>query len=1627
MPVSKETIDAIRSHLNQAATWAHAIQATINNPETLWFAVLARELFKELNFLDRLLTYPVEQIPAEFKKRCEYRLNTPDECISIIHDPNTITNTLYITIARLLFNQSDLKLLIEILLPTIKRCIYIQDTTPISSNTTAKEIKAAFDHSDVTLQTDDLSFLSGVRVTETSLSDCVFIDDAVFPLAQTLPIAPSITWQTKWFRALAEYRQYPGLKEKIEAHNGYFRELKNHVDRGFVGFTATDLFNYLIHGLRRAGSRVTHQEYAHASILTVLNHFFDDFRRLPELVQNQLKALPMSYHWANVGVLLSELETDSICVETSAETLEAVLDRYKNDPLFTTRHHINGSKTNPFSIDWQNKLSKTIEENKHLPSLLVLQLLKHIEIIEPELLLWLIKLLPVSAYSALIDTLQSSLCNEPIQAFLRVCRNDALSDEQKSGLLAGIVSYVFTSTNDESMIIRLIKDFNGSSQSINNLAALVHALKVPLVKFTDGNHQNLLHFIAAHATYPHACLKQLSDPAKIMLSVQKDNQGHYPIHLARSTHDFNVLLRYQPEAKRLSFVLDANHQLCPLIFNEASARTLLDLLTHLSKTDQIRFLRAKTKTGQRVIEDIIALNNPSLFNVEASQLNKLFTLLTVRQFKNKTTFIDVVLRENTWENIEARIRALLIAEITEDKYICRPVFARKIDHLLALFNQIHISLTADDYIAFIRDVANTPPTPASMVKLGCLLEPLMSQPLPCSRFALLMQNNAELFNLLINHSLHRKHHHKVIFNPYLFYIFIEILRKNNDTESLTGFLNTRVALGSSSHLELSVKELLIKDLVRLYKSLATSTPLLLDLISKLFSLEMTEIPAYNITSSAMVWIRKFFNDAATKPDSEAILKALTSHFAQNILRINASYYIKLLKRYAECLVLVEKSTTAERSSIEQEYLSNICTLLNGNQPYETLALLNLKPIGATRTIQSQLSPHIKRMMQVIEPIADAYSHGQPLMTPDESAIRRVIHNILDEVENRKPIDLPKLEIILQFVPISIKDVLKAAFRSNAIEVIQHLLESYRDALQTIHREKHLISLYLKCEHSFSAEIPLLLNHYGFQIASTERPLPNDDLSRCLQKTCEKPIRDSEQAILLITELQKAGADFNAVNHLGFPPLFYAFSNITIARALIQLGADVNFITQSGENILSHSIKSYQKMEHQFIDYPLIEMLIRAGIKSTILNRRNIIVYNQYMTILGFLLQNHMKLRNERSRSDSRNCMLAALEAGATPFFFTEEHHWAYRIFQKGIFPDNDILKAQANNYPQLMRDQTELLAIIKALTVALAGYRRHISSRYEDVSCMTDIYSFDIKNKINLLQTALVLCRSTYSLEDAKNTLNTLIKKFVDSDTPGIITVARFPQLPSHKCLFTLIGSFSPEAIPSPADYPTPEFPHLIMGPIPIEAIKNPRHSMVFLKLCAPAQFASVNFYQLFADLNAYQHRQVNDYTFLLFWSTLENWFASLNNDQLIACITQMTKDRSASDFHAYCYHNMPVLFLYQLKVLAIQNDPELIKIMHTRYPDKWLLDKALLDSSKPFKMNLNSALGQKLEDYFEYRKSLLTELRVIRHNGPTLFEGSQKKVEHLREALHKLSKFSDESLFTHFKSENKPTTKHKA
>ncbi len=1713
MLITRDTINFIRSHLNEAGRWANAIRTNINNTQALFFAVTARELFNELNFLDRLLTYPAEQIPVEFKKRCEQRASTPDEFISIADNPSTVTNQLYLTLAKLIFNPLDLRELLAILMPSITRCIHIQDPYVSSTNPSVKDIKAAFDNSDVYLQEGDMSFLAGVPITDTCLSDCVFIENAVFPLAQTLPIAPSFTWYTKWFRALQEYAKYPGLKEKIETHNATFRELKSDIEHGFIGLIAADLFNYLIHGLRKAGSLVTGQELADPSILTVLNHFLDDFRRLPELIQNQLKALPLIYHWANVGALLGALETGSICVETSADALQTLLTRYKNDPLLTTRHHISGSKTVSFSTQGKNNLSKTTEDTNPLPSTLVLQLLNHIEMTDAELLLWLLRSLPVTAYVTVLETIQSSPRNETIAAFCAACLNDTLSDEEKSGLLAALMACehaymliprdtvkklfiglsadrrrtllqklstltaiqhflsiadyadypfdeldhaalkslpltlkleiaihnrryfyllpiltieelqaaVFTPTNNDSMIIRILKEYSGIFQSFRNLVELVHLREVPIEKFTDCNNQNLLHFIAAHATHPDACLKQLSEHEKTTLSVQKDNQGHTPIHLSNSAHVFYLLLCCQPEAKRLSLVIDSNHQLHPTISKEPSASFLLNVLYTLSETDQIPFLRAKTQTGQRVIEHIITLDK-KLFHKDATkQPNKLLKLLTKHNFNNKAEFIDLVLSKNTWENIETLTRVLLIAEFTDDKYFSASFHSNKIKKLVVFMQKNYIPLTTDDCLAIIRDVANTPPTPESMVKLGYLLELLMRRSLPSSRIALLMQNNAELFNLLINRSLHTTH-----FNPYLFYVFIDFLRRNNDTASLTDFLNSRVALGNPVNRELTVKELLINDLVQLYASLPTSTPLTLNLISTLFSLEMTEIPVQKITVSAMYWVRKYFNDSATKPDSEAILQTLTLHFEENIHRIDVRNYIKLLKTYAECSVLVEKATTAERDSLAQHYLSSICVLLNTNQPYETLVLLNLKPIGAMGTIQSQLRPHIRLMMQMLRPITDFYYQGQFIIQPDEPTMARVIHNTLNKIAHQKHVDLPELEIILQCVPISIQDVLEAAFRANAIEVIKHLLESHRDALQPIHQKKHLISLYLKWERTFSAEVPLLLNQYGFHIVSPKRPLSSDDLSHCLQRTCRGFTGDATYAVLLIPELQRAGADFNAVDSHGLPPLFYTLNNPSIASTLVQLGADINFITKSGENVLSHYIETYCKMKHALIDYTLIETLIRAGIKTEILNRRNITVYGSKMTILGYLLEVYLKLTNRNHQSDSKECMLAALEAGATPFFFTKEHYWAYQLLQ-GIFPGNEILKAQANNYPQLMRDQTELVAIKEALTVAIREYKRHNPSKYakDYVSCGADIYTLDVENKINLLQTVLQLCETTYSLEDVKNALNTVIKKFVDSDAPGIITVARYPKLPSHEVLFNLMGSFSPEAIPNIANYPTREFPHYIMGPILMDAIRYPVCFMRFLQSCAPEQFTSVRFYPLFHEVQ-YDKSHLPG-----LWTNLQNWFASLNDDQLIACITQIIneghRDNPDWAFQHYCFEK-PMLFLYRLKALAIQNDPNLIHYMHTPCDDELLLDIALVDYPESFKMSPNSALGQKLEDYFQYRKSLLNQLVVTSKIGLTLFSiDDQKKAQAIRQELKQLASFTDESLFTHFKSENKPTIKHRA
>lgn len=1496
MNITQMTLDALRTLITAAKEHADKIPANIHDTYTLWQTVSTREFYNELNFLDQLLTYPLEQIPAIFKARCQARQTTPEQFISYADHPNTRTNRLYVQLALLIFNPLDLQSLLAILMPASTRYFH-------------------FDATQSTLKISEMTALAGVPITPHALENCVFFEDAVFPLELT-PHAFQ-THLTR-YRALSAY---PVLREKCYTHNDDYRTLATHLRQmNNEVDTPKDRLRLLINELNAGKTSVTGMEYANISVTLTIDEFFQYYLALPTTIQKVLNKLPSGIERpATLGELLTIMQdpktTFDTCIEIGAINLDRALTLNSKHDALNYRPEITQAALDTLDAHYETLTFSPQRGTDTLivfPHALLANAFEKIMLDNAEVFLLLLKDLSPAAYSSLLQFMQLPPSRENTQhlfdTLIDYCREGLLNEEQKAGLLNALLelttdkyrdiildglklvlfnslpknarlamlakpltkekyaeystllnlsifayaesrndllpllspvlrfeiglenrqlnqvdlnetvlrAFVFDPeadpTQENSLIVRILTNPNKALglAAFEELLATLIRMQIIGRNFKDAEDKNLLHYVCEYDSLDNRFLRILSQSTVLRgLNFQRDKHGLIPSDKVAYIDSFLTILNEHFPRERMTALTGEPLHVRTLHVLETDVNTqglyYFKILDTLHEDDQIAFLKYLTPSGQRVIDALIQ-SMPAIRVIYGNYMRDeyqpfewLLYLFTDTRLTHTDELINIALSMPYWAETKNTLKTVFQNEFVNPHFSVNTTANRGL--LLGFFDDYNLILTKPDCYNAIVDAANHAPSLENIE----YIEALLMQYCESWTDTLDAPASEELLTLLriaLKQSSIPSNNGGMVFNPSLLLFFHAKMRGPHYE---TSFSNLTVTLGAPINRTLTISELIDDVLLYLTTDLQTSPGLVCDLyVGLLYNTDRPQI---------LTFLESHLIAAANQPEAVSAnirnaLSLLTN--AHNTL----SFYTieKTLKFYFDILRVAQQE---KANSIALQ--NKIKTALTHTRPTERLILLNIRPHGATRTLNEQFGSLIKPIMSEMY---QRYQHTQS--------------------------SIAALEEYLQFAEYDWVKLLKVIFYRGDVSSLEHLLTSRLADMQRLHQKHNLISLYFSSCEKYSRLMLYRLHSFGFSLADPANQISTDKLTDCLRAITKTAYHNDAtntgdlvltKTSALIDALVSAGADINGADADTMPPLFHA-QNTHVMEKLLSHGANINFVTASGETILSRLLKKIIT-EGGSIDTRMILSLLKNGLSPTILNQY-VMINDSYVTILSVLLDSCHSNGSFLRLMEYKACIAALISAGANPVFW-HSTKFAYAKLIK-ILPAHSALLSHAPAYEAVVGETAMILKMKHCIDVAKKAYSKS-SSTVRQSTTKEKFIDYDNTTKLNHLTRVSCLFNCAPSINLIHTELKALINTFIDSNEHGIITVARQPDLSTHTFLFDLIRSIYGEAqvptVPPPARGEKP-LKRYFAGKVPEHLFVKKELAEFFAEL-HPDQFSTFN------------------------------------------------------------------------------------------------------------------------------------------------------------------------------------------
>ncbi len=436
----------------QAKAWAESVSMAFKDEISFRRIIISREIFSELKSLEKMLALSLDEMKMVFIARCAWRQQNKTKNITFAQDPETETNRLYFNIASLLFNVTDLKTLLSILMPNIKEALKITIPEETPEGISPKEVKECHQHDLPLLSMVSLDTYVNMPASIDNLKKCVFHKEMVFIFEDSPLSSLTLDWHIKCYHLIKS--AYPGMAKKLYQHNEHLLRLKSDILRSKKGLSPAYVFKDLIWGLRLGGHRFTQDESrAGASAMTAISRFFEHYKQWPKSLRKDLGEIKiLSQEVRNIKQFIQVMRkpdpVSPMCVEVLSSLMQKTLEQHKDNKHLNSVPAYTEDEIKSLYQHYRNMTIEPVKNtnlSKHYPDNIVKKVSTQIEVLSLEHFVWILKSISTNAYNGLLAGLLPKLLDRmpfTISNFAYAFEGELFDQVQKEAMLCAMVNSI---------------------------------------------------------------------------------------------------------------------------------------------------------------------------------------------------------------------------------------------------------------------------------------------------------------------------------------------------------------------------------------------------------------------------------------------------------------------------------------------------------------------------------------------------------------------------------------------------------------------------------------------------------------------------------------------------------------------------------------------------------------------------------------------------------------------------------------------------------------------------------------------------------------------------------------------------------------------------------------------------------------------------------------------------------------------------------------------------------------------------------------------------------------------------------------------------------------------------------
>lgn len=576
------------------------------------------ELKQELEALGAMFRNPEQTFEEQFKKRCEWRATTPEQCISFDKVPESITNQLYWVIARRVFEPKTMKEVLRIVLGSEEMAhlrISFSDHLPKE----ALSVKATERYKFLEPVLEKVGYLDDLTKIPTmeALTHYVLFQGMIFDVAD-------IANYPLHFHARLQHQlntKYPAFAKKLYSHNESLHALACDIlllnNKGIIPRTVLE---QLIQGLELGGTRMTGNKYAGKSSIEAFMRFFTYFNALSLEMQKQLRALEGDNK--NLGSIIdNELETGQ-CVETTAGYLKQIIERNSDHPVLNSPPEMTPEELLKLERKYKYNQGKTILDSKkeglfsfELPTELTKEAIKGIAPVTLEDLIDLLLSFPPAFYNTLWEHVTLIDAKKDLEELASCIQDNFFNQEQKQALVRAMIIHYQRFVQEESFLFWAVKT-NDPGIMHEALESVPKDKRWGAVLETDGCCWTIVRHAVNNPELLKVILELLFKKHRLAAVVRvADDYLWKVIHVvANNPESLKVILELLPERHRLLAIqVIGNHGRTVLHRAARNPEALKIILEFLPLGQRLALLQVADKDGGTALR--MAEKYPECFKI----------------------------------------------------------------------------------------------------------------------------------------------------------------------------------------------------------------------------------------------------------------------------------------------------------------------------------------------------------------------------------------------------------------------------------------------------------------------------------------------------------------------------------------------------------------------------------------------------------------------------------------------------------------------------------------------------------------------------------------------------------------------------------------------------------------------------------------------------------------------------------------------------------------------------------------------------------------------------------------------------------------------------------------------------